>query len=274
MNLRLKKKLHYFFNSHHRGREGMRQALNKLREHGRLALVGGMLRDIALFGNLEFKSDLDFVIDPVDLQSFEKHMIAFGARSNRFGGYSLPVNWGDSWKIDIWPLERTWAHVEGHAVVKNFADLVNATFFNCDAIIYDIGVGKLGAGKLVFASEYFQHLDRRILEINLQPNPNPMGNAVRAFRYALVKGFCWGPKLSRFLEDRISPDGWDAMIESEKRSFQFRHLEKVKIEELRRALSIHVLTGASTPFNVTAFQRNVQLNLPISNNANAECSIK
>jgi hypothetical protein len=34
-------------------------------------LIGGMLRDLALFGNAGFKSDLDFVIAPYDLNSFE-----------------------------------------------------------------------------------------------------------------------------------------------------------------------------------------------------------
>ena len=60
----LDKKIRYFLNSHHRGRAEVRKTLAELRLHGRLALVGGMLRDIALFGNAGFNSDLDLVIDP------------------------------------------------------------------------------------------------------------------------------------------------------------------------------------------------------------------
>lgn len=264
METDLKRKIRYFFNSPYRRREGIRFAIKELGTHGELALVGGMLRDIALFGNAKFNSDLDFVIDPVDLASFEAEMLSTGARINRFGGYSLPENWGENWKIDVWPLERTWAHVNGHADVHSFADLVNVTFFNCDAIIYAIGHGNLDAGELRFGSEYFLNLDRRILEINLQPNPNPIGNAVRAFRYALSKGFRWGSRLSRFVEGNFSANWWKTLLEAEMRSFQSRYLNEVLIEDLIEKLNVHIKSNADIPFDLSAFRKNVQLNLPIN----------
>ena len=203
-------------------------------------------------------------IDPVDLASFETEMQSAGARINRFGGYSLSENWGENWKIDVWPLERTWAHVYGHSDVHSFADLVNVTFFNRDAIIYIIGHGSLDAGELRFGSEYFLNLDRRILEINLQPNPNPIGNAVRAFRYAFSKGFRWGPRLSRFVVGNFSVNWWKTLLEAETRSFQSLYLNEVMIEDLIENLNVHIKSNADIPFDLSAFRKNVQLNLPIN----------
>ncbi|MEL6768267.1 MAG: hypothetical protein AAFP17_13880 [Pseudomonadota bacterium] len=254
MESQLERRVHYFFKSRYRGREDVRDALKDLRRHGRLVLIGGMLRDLALFGNAGFRSDLDFVIAPYDLINFEKHMECTGARVNRFGGYALPSR---KWQIDVWPLERTWAHVAGHAKVRTVADLRSATFFRCDAIVYD-----LGYRNLITAPEYFEDIQKRVLEINLRPNPNPKGNTVRAFRYALIKGFRWGPQLSEFVDEVLECEGWQALLEAEQRSFNSQYLRSISIEHLRRALRSHLSVGSSDPFDAAAFQRNVQLALP------------
>ena len=215
-----------------------------------------MLRDLALFGNARFKSDLDFVIAPYDLPAFEKHMKSIGAQTNRFGGYALPSR---RWQVDVWPLERTWAHVAGHAKIRTIGDLRNATFFRCDAIVYD-----LDHRKLKTPVGYFRDLEQRVLEINLRPNPNPKGNAVRAFRYALMKGFRWGPQLSEFVAEMIDCEGWGALLESERCSFRSRFLDLISIEELKCELKRHVSAGESATFDPAAFRRNAQLTLPFA----------
>lgn len=250
----LEKRVRYFLNSPHRGRDDVRRTLGELSSYGRLVLIGGMLRDVAMFGNAGFRSDLDFVIDPYDLPAFEKHMHAVGARVNRFGGYALPAK---KWQIDVWPLQHTWAHLEGHVRVRTVADLRDVTFFKCDAIIYDLAYRKLRA-----KPGYFDELDRKMLEINLRPNPNPMGNAVRAFRYALIKGFCWGPNLSRFVAETIDQVGWRALRESEDRSFKTQYLDMLNVNELVQELGRHLTASDERLFDAAAFQRNVQLELP------------
>ncbi len=254
MERQLESRVNYFFRSHYRGREDVHVALKELRRRGRLVLVGGMLRDLALFGNAGFRSDLDFVIAPYDLHSFENHMDSIGARMNRFGGYSLPSR---KWQIDVWPLERTWAHVAGHARVRTVGDLRRATFFKCDAILYD-----LDYRKLIAAPDYFGDLANKFLEINLRPNPNPKGNAVRAFRYALIKGFRWGPQLSQFVDEVLESEGWNSLLEAEQRSFRSQYLERICVKDLKQALRSHVSGGEHGLFDAASFQRNVQLTLP------------
>lgn len=133
MERTIEKRVQYFLNSRYRGRDDVRGALRQIDGLGSLALIGGMLRDLALFGNAHFRSDLDFVINPYDLGEFERYMSCIGARINRFGGYALPSR---RWQVDVWPLQKTWAHSAGHMTVRYFSDLRNATFFNCDAILY------------------------------------------------------------------------------------------------------------------------------------------
>lgn len=250
----IENRVRYFLNSRYRGREDVRRALGELSRHGRLVLIGGMLRDVALFGNAGFKSDLDFVIDAYDLPSFEKYLSEIGARVNRFGGYALPSR---KWQIDVWPLQRTWAHLEGHVNVRTVGDLRNVTFFKCDAIIYDIAYKRLRT-----KTGYFEDLDRRVLEVNLRPNPNPIGNAVRAFRYAMIKGFRWGPRLTHFIDETIDEFGWCALQDSEFRSFGTQYIGNLFGDELRRALQEYRSYSSEGHFDPYSFRRGSQLELP------------
>ncbi|WP_404933569.1 hypothetical protein [Nitratireductor sp. L15S-10] len=253
MEHHLKKKIQYFLNSPYRGRDDVRRTVSELRAYGDIALIGGMLRDVALFGNAAFRSDLDFVIVPDDLRSFEQKMRSVGARVNRFGGYSLPSK---KWQIDVWPLENTWAHQQGHIHIRDISDLREATFFSCDAIIYD-----LDKKCLHMKEGYFDHLARKILEINLRPNPNPKGNAVRAIRYALLKDFKWGPKLSRFVSEVIDEFGWDCLRDYELRSFKTSYLDTLINKHLKKELDLHI-NKEKHLFDPKEFTRQVQLFLP------------
>ena len=255
MESRLERRLRYFLTTRRCGREDVRQALKELRRHGRLVLIGGMLRDLALFGNAGFRSDVDSVIVPDNLAAFDRYMKSINATVNKYGGYALPFT---RWQIDVWPLERTWAHVEGYVEVKKPRDLLKATFFNSDAIIYDINHRRIMA-----EAEYFRDLDQRVLEINLLPNPNLQGNAVRAFRYALDKGFRWGPDLSEFLYEMIASDKWGALLEAKRRSPSRLYLDEINIDDLRRELRWHVSQGCKSPFNPLVFRIGGQPRLPL-----------
>lgn len=256
--LRLERRLKYFFSTRYRSRSDIKDTLGTLKQMGDLALIGGMLRDLALFGNKGFQSDLDFVIDPWDLREFEDYMQTIGASKNRFGGYALPSR---KWQIDVWPLQKTWAHVAGHTNVVSLNDLKKVTFFTCDAIAY-----RLSSRSAICSANYFDDLENRILDINLRPNPNPMGNAVRAIRYALLKGFVWRLDLADFVNDTIGSNGWETLIDQERKSFGTNYLplldEKTMISKLRQ----HCSDNNESDFNPRTYQRNVQLPLPSVSN--------
>lgn len=255
----LEKKIRYFFRAPYRGREDLVQTLSNLCVYGHPVLVGGMLRDLAISGNLYFNSDLDFVIDPLNLNLFEEYMKEIGAVQNRFGGYSLPSK---KWRVDVWPLKKTWAHLEGHVNIEEFDDLKNATFFNCDAIAYSFLENKFYA-----KDDYFYELSIRKLEINLEENPNPTGNIIRSIRYAINKGFKWGPKLSGFIFRRIESDGFSVLKKYNGNSFNYVDLidEVLFMRGLRDYLlenDEYDLFYKDNLFNPMSFVKNTQMHLP------------
>ena len=256
MEHQLERKVRYFFSSRYRGRADIRGTFSQLKDMGHLAVVGGMLRDLALFGNEGFSSDLDLVIDPWDIDFFEDAMFSKGAKKNRFGGYSLPSN---RWQIDVWPLQKTWAHLAGHVSVSNFEDLTKTTFFNCDAVLYDID-----AKRVICDSSYFDVLENRILDINLRPNPNPSGNAVRAFRYAFLKGFVWSRDLAIFVSDVIDDVGWTDLELNEVKSFGSCQLELINEVDFRHSIRSFISGNEFDSFDPTKSQKRRQLELPLT----------
>jgi hypothetical protein len=213
-----------------------------------------MLRDIALFGNASFRSDIDFVIDPFEPEIFEKEMASIGAKVNRFGGYALPFG---KWQVDVWSLKKTWAHMAGHIQVETFDDLKNTTFFCCDAIFYDLSAKKIHAKQ-----GYFEDLGRRILEVNLLPNPNPKGNVVRALRYSILKGFFWGPQLTKFVAEIVDQIGWRAISEIEQISFHTRYIEDLDHYTLGVNLLRQLTQQGSGTFDPRLYHKYKQFELP------------
>ncbi len=208
---RLRKRADYFFGTGLRARGEVAAFANELRQLGPTVAIGGFLRDLYLDGNRYFVSDVDFVVDPGSMQAFERLATRLGARPNRFGGYGVSLG---RWKADVWPLERTWAAVHGHVEIRTIEDVLDATFFDWDSVIYAVGTGRLTAGE-----GYFQRLRDRVIDINLEPNPNPLGNAVRALRYAYRWKAALGAKLACHVEKQLRDHGWEAFVLSERRSF-------------------------------------------------------
>ena len=247
MQKAIERRLEYFFKSRRRWRNEVHEVVAKLQEFGPIVVIGGMIRDLAQRGNREFGSDVDFVIDPEKLEEFEAFMIARKAKRTRFGGYS----WRSiHWSIDVWPLEKTWAHEAGHVKVKTFEDLVDVTFFDSDAVIYSLDNGKITAKE-----SYFDNLRRKTLEINLLPNPNPIGNTVRAIRYAVIGDFGWGPKLSRFVAEQIGIHGWQVIIDREIASFGNRYIGEMDHERIETELSRYISCNPGGVLRIGDFGR-------------------
>lgn len=172
-----------------------------LEEHfsslGRVAIVGGFVRDFARSGRNAFRSDIDLVIE-APRHEVDALALRLSAVPNRFGGYAFHH---PHWKVDFWSLENTWAVVNGHATADRLEDLVNVTFFDCDAIIYE-----LSTKRVVAAEAYFARLALNQIDINLRPNPSEEGNLLRAIR----RIFCWGadpgPELYSFIVQTLDED--------------------------------------------------------------------
>jgi hypothetical protein len=208
---RLEKRASYFFATSARARSEVSAFAADLQNVGPIVVIGGFLRDVFLVGNREFTSDIDFVADPISIKEFDRFATRLGARLNRFGGCRIELK---RWKVDVWPRERTWAAVHGHISLSCLHDLVNATFFDWDAVLYD-----LSTRRVITQQGYFERVCRRIIDINLEPNPNPIGNAVRAVRYAYRWDAALGNRLVEHVAKQIRDCGWHGLIATENRSF-------------------------------------------------------
>jgi hypothetical protein len=182
-----------------------------LREHfsvfPRVAIIGGLVRDIARKGAGGFRSDVDLVIEA---PSREVMAVArkLAAKPNRFGGfgYNHP-----NWKIDFWALESTWAATSGHVSVAQMSDLTDCTFFNFDAVLYD-----LTARAILCHDEYFNQLHRGELEVNLLPTPSVQGNLLRSVRRLLFWNVQARPRLTDFIVEHLSVENFHAIRATER----------------------------------------------------------
>ncbi len=216
--------------------------LKELMSQGELALIGGAIRDAYLQGVKEFKSDFDFVIHPRVLSDFIRFVRSHGAQENRFGGFGLEIN---RWKIDVWPLQLTWAHTHGHYRVESFQDLLSVTFFDWDAVVYNLSTDNV----LLFA-DYFERVENRVLDVNLLPNPNPLGNAVRAIRYACRWNASFGPTLARHVHQMLCEHGHQSFLSAERKSFHSAFLTPLVLEAVGNTLAAAVKNASQGPINV------------------------
>ena len=178
----------------------LRAGLDEIgKKFSEVAVVGGMIRDVALAGTGHFRSDVDLVIvaPSRDVRRFATER---DARPNRFGGFSTMLG---SVKFDFWALEDTWASAQGLVNVNRLADVTRTTFFVLDAAVYD-----LKSKQLHLHPNYLNHLMSRTLDLNLRDNPSQKGNLVRAVRRVLREDLNVGPDLRLFLEWELTSESF------------------------------------------------------------------
>lgn len=176
-----------------------------------VGLIGGAVRDLAFQSIREFNSDVDFVLCVDDRHAFDRMISKLNLKRNAFGGYRTEVG---GLRVDFWEASGSWAHLNGHYKVSSLEDIRHTTFFNLDALIFDVGGRKLIADEKVL-----QGLLDKFLDINLRPNPNEDGAAVRALRRLWKHQLNASQTLIEFLSDRIESSGWEALIDRDRKAF-------------------------------------------------------
>ncbi|WP_370034204.1 hypothetical protein [Qipengyuania mesophila] len=173
---------------------------------GPVAIIGGLVRDIARKGKVGFQSDIDLVIDaePARVAALAAKL---DATPNRFGGFASVH---PHWKVDFWSLPNTWASAVNLVRTRTLADLVDTTFFDCDAICYEVQTRKVHA-----LPGYLERLAERTIDVNLLPNPSIDGNLLRAARRILLWHFRPGPGLRAFIERELNEESFDRIVATE-----------------------------------------------------------
>lgn len=234
--IRLKRRVDAFFASRTEGRGEVAEFAASLGDLGRAVVIGGMLRDLCLSGPRGFRSDVDFVVHPGSLAEYDRFIGCLGGKPNRFGGHSIQLS---HWKVEVWPLQRTWAAVHGHVAVNRVEDLLDVTFFDWDAILYEVS-----EKRLIASDAYYDRVVKLVIDMNLEPNPNPLGNAVRALRYAYRWNAHLGERLALHLCRQVSEAGWSKLVAYERSSFFDVRLDAVDGEAVTKCLRRYDRAGS------------------------------
>jgi hypothetical protein len=225
---------------------------------GSVALIGGAIRDVARAGKRGFSSDYDFVIYGSDRSQFATQMELLQGVRNRFGGYAVKRF---KMKIDVWHIEDTWAHTEGHTRVSRPDDLLHCTFFDWDSVVYD-----LASGRLILPDDYFLRLQLNVMDIRLEPNPNPVGSLVRALRRAALWHVRFGSRLTAFTRRLLLDCTWNDIVDLDMRAFAVPVLYRLNREALLKRLSLPELSPlgeVTLPVPPTDEKQTEQLVLPL-----------
>jgi predicted nucleotidyltransferase len=247
----LRKRTQRFLTTDLYGRREVGEFCKQVGEIGDLAIFGGMLRDLLLEGNEKFRSDVDLVIDTDNIASLQRVLAPYSPHRTAFGGYRISLR---KWTVDLWPLQWTWAIRSGHVRSNSLSDLTRTTFFNWDAIVYELRSGAIHCPPC-----YSDELNSRLLSINLAVNPNPEGAAIRALRMAVTKQARLSFVLAEYVADVLESVGVDALLQKEQRTHRPLRISAKTMNCFLDSFRTMKAAGSTEPMILTAKQ--VELDL-------------
>jgi hypothetical protein len=195
----LRKRVSSFLTRKARGRERLAEALEQIGMVSDSAFFfGGFMRELLLHGGVVQPRDIDIVVSGAASEILYSQFKDYVERRTRFGGLSLRV---DGWRIDLWPLEETWAFRSGLCGTPAFSRLPSTTFLNLEAIVVEVAT-RPGRERNLYSRGFFEALASKVLEVNLEPNPYPELAIVRSLVTAANLRFRIGPKLLEYIVTR------------------------------------------------------------------------
>ena len=181
---RLAKRVKYFLSRERKRDDRLSRLLDNLPPVVPAYLFGGIIRDIALFGNRElFRSDIDIVcVGPEKRlrKLLQEFLTKNNLQRNKFGGFRIST---DLWLVDIWSAETTWAFKQGLRPYEGIQSLLDTTITNWEGILFS-----LHEKNLLYRDNYFRDIQRGYLDVVLVENPNPLGMYVKVMRSYIDKG--------------------------------------------------------------------------------------
>jgi hypothetical protein len=223
------------------------------KSYGPMAIVGGLIRDLALGYARDFSSDVDIVLKDMPVEALASHLAPYGARRNAFGGFRVAFG---RWLFDLWTFDNTWAFVNGYVEGRDLSDLLRTTFFNWDAALFETE-----DRELIARPSYFDELARRRLTINLRQTPNELGAAVRALRSMSAAEVSLTPDLAAFLHAKIVEHGIHQIVAEDAKRSGRRRLTTEFVGSVAIALGRHQETRPNSPFSLFSFQRDLPLDV-------------
>jgi predicted nucleotidyltransferase len=247
----LRRQAHRFLTTDLYGRREVGEFCREVSEVGKVAIFGGMLRDLLLEGTQRFRSDVDLVIDTENTSLLQEVLVPYSPQRTALGGYRVALR---KWIVDLWPLKCTWAIRSGYVQGKALSDLTRTTFFNWDAVVYEVRSGVVHC-----SPQYIEELNSRLLAINLAPNPNPEGAAIRALRMGVAKQARLSFLLSEYVADVLEPVDIDVLLRKEQRKHRPARVSAETIRTFLERFSSAKASGSTAPIVLAAQQEELDL---------------
>lgn len=250
----LRKRIQRFLVSTLYHRSEIANLIEHLTKHCRVAIFGGMLRDLCLGGSARFWSDVDIVTDDLNSSDLARVLGAYRPIRNSFGGFRISLT---RWRADVWPLNTTWAFREGYVSGQTFADLIHTTFFNWDAIVYEVT-----GDRIICFPGYLNAVRKGLLDINLEPNPSPLKCIVRTMRLWLSGQAMLAPPLAKYVARGLSTLTTQELRDSEANSYHSSMLTVDVIQRLQLLLEVHLRNWADSAFPARSKQLRLAIPVP------------
>lgn len=217
----LTKRVKYFLLREKENDASLLRLLDELPSVSPAYLFGGVIRDIALFGNGHpFESDIDIVCDCQERQ-LEAFLGGFYTREslqkNKFGGFRIKTRLRS---VDIWSARNTWAFRKGILAYKDIQSLLDTTITNWESILFP-----LHSGPLIYRKGYFEDVLRGYLDMVLVENPNLMGMYVKLLRLYVEKGASeFSCRAVKVLRQAVSDHSFEEFVSYEKTHYGNFHI--------------------------------------------------
>lgn len=249
----LRQEVTKFCNRNHRiWKQPILKTINELKEMNWPAVFfGGTLRSLIIsrcFNNqLGRPRDIDIVIKGITLEAIKDHFHDFIARETRFGGFKLERG---GWQFDVWPLEKTWAFTKDSIGGPEFVKLPETTFFNLEAIAIEVWP-KPGKPRKIYSGDdrFFHGIINKTLEINLEDNPYPQLNIVRALMFAGDLDFYIGPKLIRYILENSN-----CITDEDLEDIQIKHYGYIRLSGSVMQSLIQFIRNSATANNANVIK--------------------
>ncbi len=192
-----RKKLGIYFSALGKRKNSPVKDLFNILKHEKFSVYafGGFPRDIFLRGTNAHFRDIDLVIEGIQINLFKDVFRDYVIGENKFGGLKIKYK---SLIVDIWPLEQTWAFQQKHIESISFQNIEETTFLNFESILFEVNPS-ISRPRKIFYEGFYNLINSDVLEVNLEPNPFPDLNIVRALYAAKKFNLKIGPKLGEFI---------------------------------------------------------------------------
>lgn len=211
--------------------------------------LGGFPRDLASTGRVP--RDIDIVVDDVDPEEAVRLIGGEVLRKTRFGGVHARLG---LWPVDIWSISQTWAFREGVVRFEAFDDLPKTTFLNIEAIAVELFPRPGKRARRVIEHGFFEAIQRRTIELNLEENPFPGLCVVRSLVFAERLRFDLGSRLVSYLSHYMSRIDIEELLDIQKRHYGNMPLDADSLNWWRNQIQHHSRWWPMLPMKLPASQ--------------------